>query len=199
MVIFSQLNMQHCAAAADNVVQRLRTIGKQSYVICLQEPYLADGGIKSLPKGKNLFVGGRRPRSCILGSGDLNLWLVQQFSDRDVTTCLWKADKDIYVVSAYLDINEGIPQVLDELMLSCERKGKQVIMCLDSNAHSTLWGCDQNNGRGDMLEDFISRHDLVVNNRGSNPTFFNRRAESIIDITLSTAAISQEIEQWRVN
>ena len=55
----------------------------------------------------------------------------------------------------------------------------------DANAHSTLWGCDTNNSRGDTLEEVIFQSNLVVLNSGCDPTFVNHlTAGTRPDLTL---------------
>ena len=65
----------------------------------------------------------------------------------------------------------------------------RLIMCLDSNAHSGLFGPSSNNRRGDAFEDFILSHGLLVHNQGTIPTFETIRGDrslsSFIDITIS--------------
>jgi hypothetical protein len=49
------------------------------------------------------------------------------------------------------------------------------------------------------LEDLIFTYDLEVCNTGSHCTFFNRRAATIIDVTMASHAIAQHIKEWRVD
>ena len=42
-----------------------------------------------------------------LCSKDINLWISQELSDRDITTCIWQdptSKKNTYIISGYLDI-----------------------------------------------------------------------------------------------
>jgi hypothetical protein len=47
--------------------------------------------------------------------------------------------------------------------------------------------------------EYIANSNLEILNQGSEPTFFNRVREEVIDITLSSASIWQEIVNWRVS
>ena len=71
---------------------------------------------------------------------------------------------------------------------------------MDSNAHSSLYGPD-NNARGDELEDFILAHSLAVENVGDTPTFETRRGPcniaTHIDVTL-TRDLHFQLDGWRV-
>ena len=67
---------------------------------------------------------------------------------------------------------------------------------MDSNAHSTLYGPDQNQ-QGTDLEDFLFRHGLNVENVGTVPTFQTSARSSSIDVTL-TGDLSTAISGWKV-
>ena len=85
-------------------------------------------------------------------------------------------------------------------MKMIDDKGLPLIMGVDSNAHSSLYG-PSNNTRGDDFEDFILQYGLSVENIGTKPTFETRRANSMarthIDVTLSRD-LDCEIKHWRV-
>ena len=72
-----------------------------------------------------------------------------------------------------------------------------LIMCLDSNSHSTLFGPDTN-ARGKKFEEAIAGHNLCVENIGHVPTFHGGRARTCIDATLSKR-LHSAILGWRVN
>jgi len=60
---------------------------------------------------------------------------------------------------------------------------------IDTNAHSTLWHSKETNNRGDTFEQFIFANDLAVRNNTDHYTFFNRRAQTIIDITMASIVV----------
>ena len=104
--------------------------------------------------------------------------------------------KQVLIASVYLDINlEVDPPWLYRLIEVARQKHIGVLIGMDSNAHSQLYGPD-NNTRGDQLERFILQSGLYVENRGTQPTFQTIRAESNIDVTLSQDVV---IRDWRVN
>ena len=69
---------------------------------------------------------------------------------------------------------------------------------MDSNAHSSLWGCPSDNPRGKTLEELIIGMGADILNVGSQPTFSNHRYSTIIDITLSDPSLSPSLSHWRV-
>ena len=92
----------------------------------------------------------------------------------------------MYVVSVYCDITkQSIPPELIKLM---EEMSNAVIIIIgiETNSHSPMWGCDEKNKRGEMMEEFIMAHKLEDCNRGNKATFVARIAEVIIAVTLCT-------------
>ena len=70
---------------------------------------------------------------------------------------------------------------------------------MDSNAHSTLWGCTKDNQRGRALEEYIIGIGSDLLNKGSIPTFTNQRSATIIDITFTDPLISDNCLNWRIH
>ena len=102
----------------------------------------------------------------------------------------------VLLVSAYLDIlKDPVPIWLTDVVDYADSKNFSVLMALDSNAHSTLYGPDDNE-RGRIFERFILESSLVVVNRGTTPTFQTIRAESCIDVTLTK---NLSVCDWRVD
>ena len=90
-----------------------------------------------------------------------------------------------------------VPQELEWLLR--DRNGCDILICMDANAHSPMWGSLDTNTRGYMIEEFISHQDLQVCNKGSSPTFVGRGAGTVIDITLCTRNLLDCISRWRVD
>ena len=84
-----------------------------------------------------------------------------------------------------MDITVNVyPQTLIKLIQHCTSSGDKLIIGMDSNAHSVLWG-NETNSRGEWLEEFILDSNLTVENQGLKPTFIARQTSTIIDITLT--------------
>ena len=75
------------------------------------------------------------------------------------------------------------PLQLKDLLDRAKARNLQVILAIDSNAHSHMWG-SQSNPRGEAIEDLIAREGLDLANVGISPTFSARGTETSIDITL---------------
>ena len=195
-----QLNMQHSSSATSNLLIETNEL-KHNFICCLQEPYTTNGTITGLDSSKHTYSSGSVPRAAIYS--DIKLWMVPKYSARDITTCIWTPEsneEEIYIASIYLDSTLNIQDniELQKLFKFCTKKHKPLLCCLDSNAHSSLWGCPTNNKRGEILEELILAYGLQVLNIGNIDTFVTTRASSIIDITLATTDILPLVTQWHV-
>ena len=78
-----------------------------------------------------------------------------------------------------------------------------MILGLDGNGHSPLWGPPsvQQNQVGSLLEDFIVSCDLdILNDQEGPATFISDVGDRTwIDLTLATPCISVSIPDWRVH
>lgn len=59
-------------------------------------------------------------------------------------------------------------------------------------------GGDHTSKRGELLGDWAAETDLVVTNRGTEPTFERRNQRSWIDLTLTRSTDLDRVEGWRV-
>jgi hypothetical protein len=195
-----QLNLMHCKVAVANLVQQLSSEGNP-VITLVQEPHVSGKGkIVGIPSNIKVMAAGLKPRAAIL-TKDVDLWLCDSFSDRDVTTCLGKiGNKETYICSLYLD---GTKMTFPEkfLNLLASRGDRSILIGIDTNSHSTLWGCDNTDARGSWLEDLVFLHGLTVLNTGNTSTFINSRSPqgTLIDITVSSPDLFEWIAKWNVN
>ena len=206
MIFFHQINLHHAKSATAELARRVKELKGKSYIFCIQEPWINDSKVKGLNNLGNLHYVQNEftltPRTCILSSKNLNLWLDPELSNDDLTACTFKYKGDyIYLVSAYLSnlITPDENAYFSKLVAKINSRRKPAIFACDSNAHSTLWCCDENNARGDELETVIARANLTIHNIGDTPTFACSRGSSIIDITLTNAFFPYSIQDWHVD
>ena len=101
----------------------------------------------------------------------------------------------VYFCSIYLDITSNTyPAALDNLIQHCSTNDSKLVIGMDSNAHSVLWG-EETNSKGEWLEEFILNTNLNIENQGKKPTFIGRQTSTIIDITLTLNIVSNN---WKV-
>ena len=107
------------------------------------------GRIPLLKKYGNLYFTTTKSnmRDCILVSPLLNAWCAHEFTTRDICTCIITCNnRTLYIVSAYHDINHE--PVMERLAALLETNRRQyVLIGSDTNSHSTMWGCEENNGQ----------------------------------------------------
>ena len=177
-----------------------------AFLVSLQEPPTHGSKVVGLGKGNHVFYdsSSERPRSAIYASRNLQLWLAPQFTSRDVVTCLWiwPNGKEVMVTSVYMDIlnRQVIDNTLLKLLQHCRDKDIDLLICADTNAHSSLWNCDDTNERGGILEDYIFHFNLQIHNEGNHFTFFRGAAKTIIDVTLTKGLdLGHRLHDWEVS
>ena len=176
----------------------------RNVIILAQEPHAYNGKITGTPRGLKARTVGPSPRSCIIHPIKLNITPISELCSEDVVSCLWETESSTYakimLISVYWDIT--IPVIPYELVSSisyCHNHNLPYICSMDSNAHSTLWGCNNDNPRGKTLEEFIIRMGADLQNRGNAPTFSNHRSATIIDLTFTDPSLSNALSNWRIH
>ena len=206
MLSFTQINLHKAAQASVLVGRGLE--GQNQTIVLMTEPYTYDGRITGMPKGTKVVYDRKSNRTCapragIVSSLDVHLTAMDSWCNRDCAVALTRVGGiQTVLVSLYLDINlEVQPTWLDNLMQMLDRKGYPVILGVDSNAHSSLYG-PSNNARGNAFEDFILQYGLKVENNIGAPTFEtmrgNRHIQTHIDVTLSRD-LKANVLNWRIN
>ena len=181
-------------------IDHIRTILKEQDtlpIIALQEPHSYK---KNLFKMKNYVIHGIQSnltRACLAIPKDVNFTFLSELSNSDIAVGKFD-NKETYLASVYMDILvDPISDKLEQLVQLVNSKKATLILCMDTNAHSVLWGEKRTNYRGSLVEEFIVQNDLKILNQGNIPTYERKNARSIIDITLCNK--SDIIQDWRVN
>ena len=194
-----QVNLQKCLLAKDCLIQDVWVKAKPSVAI-IQEPYTGNSGRpKGVPSSFDCYYGGDNPRAAII-THKCNLLFCPSYSGRDVTTCQTSMEggEEVFVVSVYCDILK--PDVPCEVVkLLQENRGANFLIGLDTNAHSPMWGSEDTNSRGEMIEEFITSNNLSVVNRGKGATYIKGQVSTIIDVTLASRRVWPKIDHWRVS
>ena len=204
MAKVQQVNLRHCEAAAALVGDI------EDSIYLLQEPYY----IKYDPnrpgvRTPSCYHAKPGSRAGIYASALKSFKFVpmHEFTDDDISVGSIEGgilDNPVIIASIYLDYNyTTILPKMDELVQFCSSNNKRLICGIDCNAHSGLWGCRENNGRGDELEEYIFEKELYVHNTGYEPTWSRVMRDgtvqsSIIDITISMH-MEDDIHYWRVS
>ena len=193
---FGQINLHKSKAAAAELNSR------QYYdIVFVTEPYVPSGKV-NLETGGGTVVSATSgsPRACLRSY--LPTWKVDKYTDRDMATAMIRsAEGDLCVSSVYLDINLKVCKDLFlELVDECKMRSVPLIVGMDSNSWSPMWGSEVYNPRGEELEASILGRELVLLNQGSNSTFETCRSSSAIDLTIANvhALDRWNFDDWRV-
>ena len=196
-----QLNLQHSKMAQVTVGNWIDKNKSNPYICLCQEPYVYQNNAQMQPHTSQKYIGGQgnHPRTAIYTSKTIQAWFIESLSNRDMTAIVVRINsRETLVLSAYLDYKEKVIQPwLTSAMAFAKHRGYAILIGMDSNCHSELYGLETNK-RGEYLEDFIGQHNLKVENQGKVPTYQSAIGRSIIDITLSSK-LSTSILNWRVN
>ena len=176
----------------------LKLLREEEYFIALmQEPYKYKGKLVKQPKGCTRIPAidkyDQGARTAIYASESLGICELKALCTRDCSVGQLKINgKQTIVASVYLDIQatQVVSEALKNLIKYCKQKKRPLIIGVDTNAHSVLYGPD-NNPRGDILEEFLFEEGLQVENDTNVPTFQVIRAgveHALTQLLLSTWA-----------
>ena len=152
-------------------------------VACIQEPNVSNNNKITGFQSKRILACGDNPRAAIVVPECVRIALVDHVSNRDrVWGLLTYKGSRVGVCSFYSDITVmDINLQLDQV----KQLSHKYLILGDSNSHSTLWGSNVNNTRGDMWEHFLMRNNLSLLNEGNLPTFENHIGSTHIDISVT--------------
>ena len=197
-----QINLHKSKFANFELFKQVENLS--NFAALTQEPHVFKGKITGLPRGLRSYLVGPNSRSCIIWPKKLNITPVTEFCSDDIVSCLWETNSaprtKLMLISAYWDILQAeVPEKLIACIDYCLSHNIPYLCSMDSNAHSTLWGCTSDNLRGKTLEELIIRVGADILNSGTRPTFFNHRYSTTIDITFSDPSLSPSLSNWRIH
>ena len=121
--------------------------------------------------GSSIFVKSSCPQRKINLNTELQAVAVSVTLDREITIC------SIYIPPSFSLRLEHLNSLLNQLPAP-------YIVAGDFNGHSMLWGNNQNNPRGDLIENVITNSDVCLMNDKSY-TYFHSNTGSFSSIDLS--------------
>ncbi|XP_044580308.1 uncharacterized protein LOC123262193 [Cotesia glomerata] len=174
-------------------------------VSLIQEPWTYKGQVLGIElKGGSLVYGESEqgPRACIFINRKHTALKLHQFCTRDLAVAsikipIGETKADIIIGSAYLPYEDTtVPtEEVIRLVEHCKVNDLPLIVGCDANAHHIVWGSSDINRRGSALLEYLSTTGLEILNEGSKPTFVTSRRQEVIDITLGSRRIAQEIRR----
>ena len=190
-ISFIQANKQHSIAASGVLT---RTVGVKGIDMArVQKQWYRVNCIRGLNIPRNTHYYARRkerPTACIIAR-NMNACGLPGFSCRELVANLIKhiadgAERRLVVCYAYLPYGSEDPpppMELEEFVRYCKNDNICLIVGCDSNAHYTVWGSTNCNGRGESLYAFLITTNLDILNQGKDPTFCNVSRYELTDIT----------------
>lgn len=200
-----QLNMRRSAVVTGEVRQLVAE--KRLDVLLLQEPYVRKQGASRTFYGLGLSskvaaVRSQHPWAAVVVCNPrLDILFVSQLSTPHCACAEVQAPGfSFYVASCYFQYSDDIEKHLKHLeMVFYSLRGKRLIVAVDANARSSLWGPQETDEKGALFEELIRAFGLsVVNRVDQGPTFWTTRGSSFIDVTLVSPSMSQFVGKWTV-
>ena len=205
----TQINLQHSKAATALLCRSLAA--QQADVALIQEPWVYRGHVRGLTgTGGQLFSGlseeGRPCRAAVWVAQTLVAVQLPQFCSRDQVAVAveYKSGGDgrrLVFASTYLPYDSELPPPSAEMQALvgyCRAQGLPLVLGCDANAHHVGWGSSNCNARGESLAEYLVGTDMVVINQGNEPTFVVPQRQEVIDISIVSSGLLDEISGWRV-
>ena len=201
-----QANVRRCANAQKELVDHFI---KNDYSIALiSEPYVGRGTIVRTMVGIDLFqfpTTAGPVKACVLIKQSFGAALgLTHFSSSNlaVVQISIRQRKHLFA-SVYIEPDDDADNTLTKLTkLVFDHLGQSIVVGGDVNAHHQDWGCLDADERGNAVAALAASHQLNVCNIGNDATYEEVRSgvhmTSIVDVTLASGNIVQNIVDWRV-
>ena len=165
----------------------------------VQEIPLVKGKAARVPSPLHLLHTTDVPRAAIIHNPSLDIWEAPALSDRDCQVATWTTGKNTTLIaSIYWAGNEKtLPSTLLKAIFAKKNKF-EILIGMDSNAHSHLWGSPNSDARGILLEQLLQEQDLVILNQGLKPTFVRKDCQTHIDVTIASRRLYHLVTHWKV-
>ena len=140
-------------------------------VFCLQESFLKTDdqlNIRDFNTYNYIYSEGQRPSggSSILVHSSCPQREIKLVTNLQAVAVSVTLDKEITICSVYIPPNFHLEtEHLDTLL---KQLPSPYILVGDLNGHNILWGCKDNNPKGNIIEDFITKRDLCLMNDKSH-------------------------------
>ena len=199
---FIQCNLQKSQTGQIEINHKIKRLNKENarFICLVQEPFSSRSKIIHQPNTVQKFSNKGIARAAIYVDKGMAVWSLDNLTTRDVVAIQTTIGKqEVVVVSAYMDINKKTLETaaITKMIDYVNRQGLGLIIGMDSNCHSTLFGPKQNE-RGHLFDRLIANNDLSIENVGHDPTNESRGARTCIDATLSRH-LHRAIKGWEVD
>ena len=153
---YFQINLHKSPNSAISLREELKSY--DNFIVTTQEQSMnKKGKVTHFPPSSRLKVFAKpnkkgESRAAVIGTANLSLWFQEELSDKDVCVVLWNtkdprrsanSSKGILIISAYWPDNsesEDISKKLQEAVEYAKKNNLGILIGMDSNAHSVLYG-----------------------------------------------------------
>ena len=194
LILFSSMDFKHkiiqwnCRGLKPNFNEVSLLISEYNpSVFCFQETFLKPDDNISL-RGFNIY--NYVHTDCLRPSGGASVFVKSSFPQRKIdlqtelqaTAISVTLDKEITICSVYIPPSFSLnSQHLDSLL---QQLPSPYIILGDFNGHNILWGGKNNDSRGELIENFLTKNDICIMNDKSY-TYLSTSAKSFSSIDLS--------------
>lgn len=182
-----QLNINHCKAAHDLLMQTVRELKVD--LVFLSEPYKHLTGQPwetDITAKAVVWSCGKLPFQSVVNNGSAGF--------------VAASVDGIRFYSCYAPPSLSIAEFTDFLDRLTEdaKQHQPVAIAGDFNAWAVDWGSKQTNARGRELLEAFSTLDVVLLNSGDTPTYTKGDASSIVDLTFVSTSLAKGNCNWEV-
>lgn len=166
-------------------------------IACLQDSNITRGRPHGLPLGLPCYSS--ISNNCQIVILNTNLQHIQvQKNNHSIFINVTIQEETITIGSQYTPPSADLQEDLHDWSF-IKGKSKNFILLGDLNAHSELWGYDNENERGQHLINHLNQHRLMVlNDPTSKPTFETTHLRGWPDVTLASLELFPKILDWSV-
>ena len=202
-ITLAQHNVSRARHVTDEIRFKLTT--QKAEILLLQEPYAINNKPQTLGSQVKILTSKKKdeyPWAAIaVTNPTITVTNLKHHGNcNTVVAEIIKEQYKLYAISGYLSPHQDVTFTLNHLGgILHTLRGSNIILGIDSNAHSTSWGSATTDAAGEAIEMFIAQHDLTIINEPSNITIFcSNWGSSNIDLTLARGSIKRRISDWRV-
>ena len=196
-------NIHHSKAAFAALLLKLAS--GEAVVVLVQEPWINIDRICGLgsPTYSLFHASGKgKPWACSLVKKQLIAFCLTQFSEGDITTLTLETDERSMVICFFYLAHDHPGPKLVSVISNLVRDyaiGDIILGCDgDANEHHVIWGNSDINVRAELLYDYILSNNIYACNKGNDPTFFIKNRSEVLDITLASSTLIQQVSSWSV-
>jgi len=96
-----------------------------------------------------------------------------------------------------LDHDRPIPNTITQKLIHAHSY-MELILGGDAHSYHTQWGSTKTNERGQLLYDYLLQSNLFICNKGNDPTFITTNRKDVLDITIISDPLLNQLEAWKV-